>query len=213
MNPAEFAAEVVLVSASGVLSPGPLFFANMIFGSKMGITAGIKIAYGHTLVELPLIIILAFGFFAFSYVFLNNENLKIISFVGGISIICFAFIQIINVRKNKVDSKLAYAGVSKNKGPILLGAMFSALNPLFLIWWFTIGLKLISDSIHFFGLVNGILILFSSHIWMDYAWLIITSYLIYRGTSVLRTKFYSLLLISISTVLVFYGVYIILRIF
>jgi threonine/homoserine/homoserine lactone efflux protein len=212
MNPAEFAAEVVLVSASGVLSPGPLFFANIIYGSKMGITAGIKIAYGHTIVELPLIIILAFGLFAFSYVFLNNENLKIISFVGGISIIGFAFIQIINVRKGKVDSKLAHAGVSK-KGPILLGAMFSALNPLFLIWWFTIGLKLISDSIHFFGLVNGILILFSSHIWMDYAWLIITSYLIYRGTSVLKTKIYSLLLISISTVLVIYGVYIIIRIF
>ena len=101
----------------------------------MGITAGIKIAIGHTLVELPLLIILAFGFFAFSYVFLNNENLKIISFIGGISIICFAFTQIINVRKNKVDNKLVYAGVSNNKGPILLGAMFSALNPLFLIWW------------------------------------------------------------------------------
>ena len=49
MNPAEFAAEVVLVSASGVLSPGPLFFANIIYGGKMGITAGIKIAYGHTM--------------------------------------------------------------------------------------------------------------------------------------------------------------------
>jgi len=58
MNPAEFAPEVVLVSAPGVLSPGPLFFANIIYGSKMGITAGIKIAYGHTMVELPLIIIL-----------------------------------------------------------------------------------------------------------------------------------------------------------
>jgi hypothetical protein len=52
VNPAEFAAEVVLVSASGVLSPGPLFFANIIYGSKMGITAGIRIAYGHTIVEL-----------------------------------------------------------------------------------------------------------------------------------------------------------------
>jgi len=78
MNPAEFAAEAVLVSASGVLSPGPLFFANIIYGSKMGITAGIRIAYGHTMVEL-LIIVLAFGLFAFSYLFLNNEDLKIIS--------------------------------------------------------------------------------------------------------------------------------------
>ena len=32
-----------------------------------------------------------------------------------------------------------------------------------------VGLKLISDSIHFFGLISGILFLFSCHIWMDYA--------------------------------------------
>ena len=35
MNAAEFVAEVVLLSASGVLSPGPLFFANIIYGGKM----------------------------------------------------------------------------------------------------------------------------------------------------------------------------------
>ena len=213
MNPTEFAAEVVLVSASGVLSPGPLFLTNIIYGSKQGITAGIKIAYGHTMVELPLVIILALGLFSFSYVSLNNENLKIISIVGGIAMIVFALTQIINFTKGKVDNERQYAEVSDKKGPILLGVIFSALNPLFLIWWFTIGLKLISDSIHFFGLVNGILILFSSHIWMDYVWLIITSYLIYRGISVLKNKFYSVLLISMSTFLVFYGVYIILRIF
>jgi threonine/homoserine/homoserine lactone efflux protein len=212
MNPTEFAAEVVLVSASGVLSPGPLFLTNIIFGSKHGITAGIKIAYGHTMVELPLVIMLALGLFALSYVFLNNENLKIISIVGGTAMIVFACIQITNIRRGKVDHEHAYVGVSYKKGPILLGVVFSALNPLFLIWWFTIGLKLISDSIHFFGLVNGILILFSSHIWMDYAWLIITSYMIHRGISVLKNKFYSVLLVSMCTVLVFYGVYIILRI-
>jgi len=38
MDPAEFAAEVVLVSAFGVLSPGPLFFANIIYGGKMGLS-------------------------------------------------------------------------------------------------------------------------------------------------------------------------------
>jgi hypothetical protein len=42
----------------------------------MGITEGIKIAYGHTIVELPLNIMLSFSLFAFSYVLLNNGNLK-----------------------------------------------------------------------------------------------------------------------------------------
>ncbi|MFZ0894866.1 MAG: hypothetical protein WAZ77_10215 [Candidatus Nitrosopolaris sp.] len=55
MSPLEFAGEVILVSASGVLSPGPLFFINIIYGSKQGITGGIKIAFGHTMVEFPLV--------------------------------------------------------------------------------------------------------------------------------------------------------------
>jgi len=112
-----------------------------------------------------------------------------------------------------MDKQNEYVVVSDKKGPILLGVIFSALNPFFLIWWLTVGLKLITDSIHFFGFVIGILFLFSFHIWMDYAWLVITSYLIYRGVSILKTKFYSALLISTSTVLAFYGIYIILNIF
>jgi len=196
MNPLEFAGEVILVSTSGVLSPGPLFFINLIYGSKLGITGGIKIAFGHTMVEFSLVITLAFGLFTFSHVFLNNENLKVISIAEG-----------------KVDKQKAYAGIHYKKGPILLGVIFSGLNPFFLVWWLAVGLKLISDSIHFFGFVIGILFLFSFHIWMDYAWLIITSYMIHRGISVLKRKFYSALLISMSTILAFYGVYIILSIF
>ena len=213
MNPLEFAGEVILVSASGVLSPGPLFFTNIIYGSKQGVTAGIKIAFGHTIVEFPLVIALALGLFTFSHVFVNNENLKIISIVGGIAIVVFAFTQIISITKGKVNRQNACVGIGAKKGPILLGIIFNALNPFFLIWWLTVGIKLISDSIQFFGFAIGILFLFSFHIWMDYAWLAITSYLIYRGVSVLKTKFYSALFISISTILIFYGIYIILNIF
>jgi threonine/homoserine/homoserine lactone efflux protein len=213
MSPLGFAGEVILVSASGVLSPGPLFFINIIYGSKQGVTGGIKIAFGHTIVEFPLVIALALGLFTFSQVFVNNENMKIISIIGGIAIVVFAFTQIISIAKGKGDKQNAYIAISEKKGPILLGVIFSALNPFFLIWWFTVGLKLITDSIHFFGLFNGILFLFSFPIWMDYAWLVIASYLIYRGVSVLKTKFYSAFLISISTILAFYGVYVILNIF
>ena len=183
-------------------------------GAKQGVAGGIKIAFGHTIVEFPLVIALALGLFTFSQVFVNNENLKIISIIGGIAIVIFAFTQIISITKGKVNNQHAYIGISAKKGPILLGVIFSALNPFFLIWWLTVGLKLITDSIHFFGLVNGILFLFSFHIWMDYVWLVIASYLIYRGVSVLKTKFYSTFLISISTIRCsFYGVYVILNIF
>jgi threonine/homoserine/homoserine lactone efflux protein len=112
--------EVILVSASGVLSPGPLFFINIIYGSKQGITGGVKIAFGHTMIEFPLITTLALGLFTFSHVFLNNENLKIISIIGGIAIIVFAFTQIISITKGKVDKQNAYVGINHKKGPILI---------------------------------------------------------------------------------------------
>jgi threonine/homoserine/homoserine lactone efflux protein len=53
----DFAAQVIFISVLGVLSPGPLFFANLIYGSKQGFYSGVKIASGRTVLELPLIII------------------------------------------------------------------------------------------------------------------------------------------------------------
>lgn len=80
MSVIEFTAEVVLLSASGVLSPGPLFWANLIYGSKGGYHSGIKIALGHTIVELPLIIILALSIFEYSSFTLTEECLRMIGF-------------------------------------------------------------------------------------------------------------------------------------
>ena len=41
-----FAIVVIVISASGVLSPGPLFTANIFYGLKGGAKAGLKMAYG-----------------------------------------------------------------------------------------------------------------------------------------------------------------------
>ncbi|HEX5922180.1 MAG TPA: LysE family transporter [Nitrososphaeraceae archaeon] len=67
MDIVEFSMQVILLSASGVLSPGPLFFANLFYGSKQGVRSGIKTALGHTFVELPLILIISLGLIGFSF--------------------------------------------------------------------------------------------------------------------------------------------------
>jgi threonine/homoserine/homoserine lactone efflux protein len=83
MSPLEFAGEVILVSASGVLSPGPLFFIKIIYMTKQGLIGGIKIAFGHTMLEFPLVVTLVLGLLTFSHIFVNNEDLKIVSIIGG----------------------------------------------------------------------------------------------------------------------------------
>jgi threonine/homoserine/homoserine lactone efflux protein len=96
-----FGAQVVFTSALGVISPGPLFFANLVYGSKQGIYSGIKMAHGHTIVELPLIIILASGLITFTSITNTNLVSKLISLSGGIVILVFSAVQIEALLKKK----------------------------------------------------------------------------------------------------------------
>jgi len=87
----EFAVTVILISASGVMAPGPLFAANIAYGLRGGGKAGIKMAVGHTIVELPLVILLGVGVFSFE---IFPEFRTLISILGAIILFVFAGIQI-----------------------------------------------------------------------------------------------------------------------
>lgn len=212
MNTFEFAIEVVFLSASGVLSPGPLFFANLIYGSRQGFRGGIKMASDHTIVELPIILMLSFGLFHFSVTSVaHNATLKSIGLLGGITIVVFSMLQIRSVvirEKNRSpDNLIDRTKYSLSNKPILNGMIFSLLNPFFIVWWFTVGLKIISDSISIFGIVLGGLAVFIFHIWMDYVWLGGTSFLVQKGVSILDVRFYNIFLLGLSVLLVIFGLY------
>jgi threonine/homoserine/homoserine lactone efflux protein len=202
-----FGAQIVFTSASGVISPGPLFFANLVYGSKQGIYSGIKMAYGHTIVELPLIIILASGLSAFSSITTSNLVSKLISLSGGIVILVFSAVQIVAFLKKKNGEKNIYFNTDNKKDPFIIGSILSALNPFFILWWLTAGLKLISDSLELYGFAMGIIVVFSFHIWMDYSWLAVTAHLISRGTLIFRSKYYPILLLALNAALIYYGIY------
>ena len=199
MNVLDFGIEVIAVSASGVLAPGPLFFANLTYGTLQYKWSGIKVAYGHTAVELPLIILLAVGLFTFDTA---RKYTSIVGLIGGIAILVFAGLQIVSIIKKKRGyDRPSIAG---GKGPFVVGIVLSALNPLFILWWFTVGLKLIADSAAF-GVSTGLAILFVLHIWMDYAWLTSTAYLASKGTVLLKSKYYPILTLGLTSVLIYYG--------
>ena len=206
MSPFEFFFYVIIVSTSGVFSPGPLFFVNLFYGSKYGSIMGLKIAIGHTFVEFPLLVLLFYGVSKFSAISLSDSDiLKIIGIVGGVFMIFFSFMQIYPVIKNKsLETNNRDSGYAI-KNAILVGMIFTGLNPLFLVWWSTIGLKLVSDSVNNFGYLNGIILLFFSHIWMDYFWLWITSFMSSKGRSIVKEKVYRILLLFFSTIIGIFG--------
>jgi threonine/homoserine/homoserine lactone efflux protein len=230
MNILEFAGEVIVLSMSGVLSPGPLFLANIIYGSKQGYYAGIKIANGHMVVELLLIILSSLGIFGLSHFSVGPAALRVVGMIGGIAIILFSVVQISNVvtrirntgdtiNTNNKGKKLAIGHGSNylffldkinrriDRGPLVVGIIFTAMNPFFVIWWLTVGLKLISDSIYLFGIIGGTLVLFLFHIWMDYAWLALTAYLSSKGRSLFKMRTYYFFITCINITLILYGFY------
>ena len=209
MSPIEFSLQVILISTSGVLSPGPLFFINLLYGTRYGSFVGLKIASGHAIVEFPLIIILSYGLYTFSSFNVSDVVFKFIGTIGGIFILFFSILQIYSILRDKKSSQSK--GITNTKfnirNPILVGFIFTILNPFFLVWWFTIGSKMISDSLVNFGLVEGTSIVFFSHIWMDYFWLWFTSFMINKGKSIIKEKVYRIFVFAISVILGIYGVY------
>ena len=151
--------QIVLVSASGVLTPGPLFFANIALSKYGGFWSGIKIAVGHTIVELPVIILYSLPLIAFTYPNTNYNMFKIISIIGGTSLIIFGIFYVVKIL-SKNDSLKENVKPSRIENPILAGILFTGVNPFFYLWWFSVGAKLISDSLQLLGYPLGIVFLF-----------------------------------------------------
>ncbi|HMK33162.1 MAG TPA: LysE family transporter, partial [Nitrosopumilaceae archaeon] len=123
----------------------------------------------------------------------------IITILGALSLFVFAGIQIKSAIKK--PSKI-FEG---KHGPFLAGIILSGLNPFFLIWWFTIGFKLISDALILYSLL-GIGIVFAFHIWMDYAWLCSVAFLSSKGKKIISNNNYKIFMIAISGILVYFGI-------
>jgi threonine/homoserine/homoserine lactone efflux protein len=193
----EFAILVIIVSVSGVMAPGPLFAANVSYGLKGGVKTGIKMAIGHTIVELPLVILLGIGVFSLE---IFPEFRTIISILGAITLFVFATIQIKTVlRKEKIKTS------NPKQGPLIAGILLSALNPFFIIWWLAIGFKLISDAMILWSFA-GILIMFVLHIWMDFVWLGAVSFFASKSSGILSNRNYKVLMLGISGMLIYFGI-------
>jgi threonine/homoserine/homoserine lactone efflux protein len=193
----EFVVLVIIISASGVMSPGPLFTANITYGLREGVRSGIKIAIGHTIVELPLVILLGIGVFSLE---IFPEFKTIISIFGALTLFGFAALQIKTIvgKKKNILKK-------PKQGPIITGIVFSALNPFFIIWWITIGFKLISDAMMIWAFV-GVLIVFLSHIWMDFAWLGLTAFLASKSKKIISNRNYKIIIFGLSLTLIYFGI-------
>lgn len=121
-----FVVTVIILTASGALAPGPLFFATITHGTKHGAKSGLIFSIAHTVVEFLLIMLLALGLLTVA----SEPIVKmVIGLIGGIVLIAFGTIQIRNsIISNPEDLKKPKASY---RHLFILGLAFTGLNPYY----------------------------------------------------------------------------------
>jgi len=192
---------VVVVTASGALAPGPLFFAAVAHGAKSGARGGLIFSVGHSIIEFSLVMLLALGLLSFA----TEPAVKlVIGAIGGTALLVFGALQIRETLASKSNKPSKWDIPSRN--PLLLGLLFTGLNPYFIIWWLFIGVKLIFDSIALASLA-GVVLMYVAHVWMDYAWLTVVAYLAKKGTNIVGSKGYRIIMTAFALILIYFGLY------
>jgi threonine/homoserine/homoserine lactone efflux protein len=164
-----FLLSAILISLSGVMSPGPLFAVTIAKASREK-NAGILISLGHGVVEFPLMFLIYFGF---AWVFTSDFTQKAIGLVGGALMIYLGFRMLKTQRET--EEKSSYF----KYGSIASGILATVGNPYFLLWWATIGAFLVMNAA-LFGLI-GFSIFAVIHWSCDLVWNIFVSLMVFKS--------------------------------
>jgi threonine/homoserine/homoserine lactone efflux protein len=195
----DLAVTVIVVTVSGALAPGPLFFANISKGAELGAKSGLIFAVAHTLVEFGLVMLLSFGLFV-----INSEQVRmVIGIAGGIVLIGFGLMQLYGSLRPKPEEAGEKSKPSSHR-LLLLGLALTGLNPFFIVWWLTAGAQLIVMALEFASLA-GVLFMYICHVWMDYVWLAATAHFAKTGIRIVGLKWYRALMGVFAVVLVYFG--------
>ena len=186
---------VTVISLSGVIMPGPMF-AVTVAKSYHSPWAGAKISIGHAIVEMPIILLIYFGFAQF---FQHDAAQLALSLLGGAMLIWMGM-SMFRTRKGVVQS-----GKDLKYGAITAGIIMSAMNPFFLLWWATVGSMLVMKFVAF-GTI-GLPVLVITHWTCDLVWLSLVSFLIYRTKALWGKRFQEWIFIVCSLLLVGFGIW------
>jgi threonine/homoserine/homoserine lactone efflux protein len=183
--------DIMAVSTSGALSPGPLSFTAVAAGAYLGVFGGLLVATGHLLFELPFTLLLAHGFRRLGEAISRYRLGLDLAFIA--SALFFAY-ESFKAGMNPVNPTAGI--VSSSISALLAGFLLTGLNAYFIAWWLTVGIPVVKV----FSGAGALLRLgyYTAHVWIDYAWLTLLS----TTGFLLSTRFYSYMLDSVGIVLV-----------
>lgn len=189
-----FIISAMVISLSGVMSPGPMTAATIEHGTRSRMS-GLYISIGHGIVEAPLIMAIYLGA---SRLFEHQATAIAIGLLGG------AYLLYMAAGLLRGPGRPAQApDAARARSSVVAGMMLSITNPYFLLWWATIGLGLVLGA-EKFG-IAGIAVFIVAHWLCDLAWFTLLGALAYKGVEAFGAGLYRKASIICAMALAFFG--------
>jgi threonine/homoserine/homoserine lactone efflux protein len=165
-----FLLSVMVISLSGVMMPGPVTAVTISNGVRHK-AAGVMVALGHGIIEIPLILFIYLGLAGF----LETEGVRIALGLAGGLVLIFMALAVLKTQPKPLDVQSRY----QSKGTVAAGLLTTATNPYFYAWWAFVGAMLLSEATDFGTL--GVVTFGATHWLCDAAWLLLVSWVVFKS--------------------------------
>lgn len=191
-----------LLGFSGAMMPGPMLGITIDGSLRKGYIAGPLVVLGHGILEMVLVITMVIGLKDF---FSNTTVAGLIGLFGGAFLCWMGYQMIKSAVKKTVSLEKQKAKDSKGKSLVLMGAVVSATNPYFILWWASTGAEFLRRS-YTLGII-GVLVFFVGHILSDLTWFSAVSIAFSRGKRIISDKAYRLIIVFLGLFLIVFSIY------
>lgn len=188
-----------VVGFSGAMAPGPVLTVTISETLKRGFKAGSLIVLGHAILEIILLALIFGGLGPF---FQHPVVTTFFLWAGG-AVLLWMGGQMIITNKRTTENALSTQGIDSAYGPVLAGIVLSLSNPYWIIWWVTVGMGFVTQSLQH-GII-GLLCFYFGHILADLAWYSFVSSSVSAGRRLCPPLVYRVLFILCGAALLCLG--------
>ncbi len=193
-----FLITAILISLSGVMAPGPLTVVVVGKGARSP-RAGALIALGHGAVEFPLMILVVLGL---GPLFQHDVFATSVGLAGGAVLLWMAAGLLLSLRPSA--AREAAPERLRESSPFMAGALMTAGNPYFIIWWATVGATLVFRAWEY-G-VWQFAVFAVVHWSLDLIWYYFLSSAAFKGTKLLGDRFLKGVSLIAGLMLLYFGI-------
>ena len=180
--------------------PGPLLAVGIAETPRHGWQTGAIITIGHAIAEVIVVVVLSLGLVAVAK---NPLVAQIIGVVGGLMLIVMGITMGYDTLKGKVKYDADESVKKSNHKLAGEGITATISNPYWFIWWGTIGLALLVDSLEY-GFIGPIVFYFG-HILSDFVWYTVVSIILWTGKTLIMGRGLKILITLCALFLIYLG--------